>query len=192
MPDGTRVEGVGYTAADLPECVEVSSVPTGSLKPTAQRQISQSGIDLIKQFEGVELGIYKDVAGLDTIGVGHLITAEEKTAGTFSSGSITEAEADVLLIQDLGSIQKSVRGCVKQPVTQEQYNALVSMAFNVGPSAFCNSTLVKKINVADYKAVPNEMMRWTKARVGGVLTPIQGLTNRRIAEANLFAKAPSA
>ena len=65
------------------------------------------------------------------------------------------------------------------------------MAFNVGPSAFCSSTLVKKINIADYKAVPNEMMRWTKARVSGVLTPVQGLVNRRVAEAQLFAQAPS-
>ena len=190
-PDGKRLEGVGYTANNTPEYIEVGNVPTEALKPTSKLQISQDGIDLIKQFEGVENCVYKDVAGLDTIGVGHLITAEEKAEGKFANGCATQEEIDKLLLQDLDSIQKSVRGCIKQPLTQEQYNALVSMAFNVGPSAFCSSTLVKKINIADYKAVPNEMMRWTKARVSGVLTPVQGLVNRRVAEAQLFAQAPS-
>lgn len=189
LPDGTRTEGVGFTAAGIPECIETGTVPADNLKPTAQRQISQNGIDLIKQFEGSENNVYKDVAGLDTIGVGHLITAEEKAAGTFDSGFATDEQIDALLLQDLDSIQRSIRGCIKQPVSQNQYDALVSMAFNIGPSAFCSSTLVKKINTADYKEVPNQMLRWTKARVSGVLTPVQGLVNRRVAEANLFAQA---
>ena len=192
LPDGTRLEGTGYTAQNVPECVEVGTVPPGSLKPTSQLQISQSGVDLIKQFEGSKNNVYKDIAGLDTIGVGHLITTKEKADGTFSSGVISDSEVDALLLQDLSSTQKAIRGCVKQPLTQEQYDSLVSLAFNIGSSGFCNSTLVKKINEADYKAVPNQMLRWNKARVGGVLQPSKGLTNRRIAEANLFAKAPIA
>lgn len=68
---------------------------------------------------------------------------------------------------------------------------MVSMAFNIGVGGFCNSTLVKKINAGEYKEVPNQMMRWNKITVGGVVTESAGLTSRRRAEANLFAKAPA-
>ena len=85
-----------------------------------------------------------------------------------------------------------MRGCVNQPLTNNQYDALVSMAFNIGNTGFCDSTLVKRINEGDYQEVPNEMQRWNKARVGGTLQSLQGLTNRRVTEAKLFAKNPAA
>ena len=157
----------------------------------SRRQNSQAGLDHIKQAEGVKNIVYKDQAGLDTIGVGHLITAEEKASGRFASGKITDQEVDQLLLEDLDRTQRSVRGCVTQPVTQEQYDSLVSLAFNIGTGNFCNSTLVKKINGGEYKEVPNQMLRWNKVREGGVLVESAGLTNRRRTEANLFAQAPA-
>lgn len=190
QPDGKRFEGEGYNN-NVPQYAEVGDVPEEALEPTSKRQISQKGLDIIKQFEGTENCIYQDVAGLDTIGTGHLITAEEKASGRFADGCISDAEADQLLLEDVDRTQKAIRGCVKQPLTQEQYDALTSMAFNIGPSAFCSSTLVKRINAGNYQAVPNEMMRWTKARQNGVLVVNQGLVNRRRAEAQLFAQAPS-
>ena len=190
QPDRKRFEGTGYKN-DVPQYRQTDNVAEDAVQPTAKRQISQKGLDLIKQFEGVENCTYQDVAGLDTIGVGHLITAEEKASGRFASGCISDADADQLLLDDVDRTQRSIRGCVTQPLTQEQYDALVSMAYNIGPSSFCSSTLVKKINSGSYQEVPNEMMRWTKARQNGTLTTIPGLVNRRRAEAQLFAQAPS-
>lgn len=191
LPDGRRFEGKSITVTKTPEYIQVDDVPSCALLPIVKRQISGNGLDHIKQSEGVKNVIYKDQAGLDTIGVGHLITKEEKASGRFASGTITDEEIDDLLLQDLDSAQRAVRGCVIQPVTQEQYDAMISLAFNIGNSGFCNSTLVKKINEGDYQEVPNQMMRWNKVRKNGVPTESVGLTNRRRAEANLFAKAPA-
>ena len=66
------------------------------------------------------------------------------------------------------------------------------MAYNVGSSAFCGSTLVKKLNAGNFDEVPNEMSRWTKVTINGRLTPSKGLLNRRRAEAKLFSSSPLA
>lgn len=191
LPNATRQSDGFFNAAGLPEFPTVEDFDPACTIPPVQRQISEKGINLIKKFEGDELSVYKDVAGLDTIGAGHLITDEDRASGIFDSGKITQEQSDALLLQDLDNIQRQVRGCLTQNVTQEQYDALVSMAFNIGGGAFCKSTLVKKLNNANYVEAPNEMMRWTKATVNGNLTLIQGLVNRRIAEATLFAEAPA-
>lgn len=191
LPNGERLEGKSITPSGQPEYIQQEDVPACALEPMSQRQIDQAGLDHIKQSEGVRNTVYKDQAGLDTIGVGHLITKEEKASGRFASGRISDEEVDALLLEDLDRTQRGVRNCVKQPVTQEQYDAMVSMAFNIGVGGFCNSTLVKKINAGEYKEVPNQMMRWNKITVGGVVTESAGLTSRRRAEANLFAKAPA-
>jgi len=190
LPDGKRFEGKSITSKKESVYIQVPDVPDCALRPITNRQVSTNGLDHIKQSEGFENSIYKDQAGLDTIGVGHLITKEEKELGTFSSGAITDEEANALLLKDLDSAQRSVRGCVTQPVTQDQYDSMVSLAFNIGGGAFCSSTLVKKINEGEYKEVPNQMMRWNKVRVSGILTESNGLTARRRSEADLFAKAP--
>jgi len=191
LPTGERLEGKSITPTGEPEYIQQEDVPDCALEPMTSRQIDQAGLDHIKQSEGVRNTIYKDRAGLDTIGVGHLITKEEKISGRFAGGRISDEEVDTLLLEDLDRTQRGVRNCVKQPVTQDQYDAMISMAFNIGTGGFCNSTLVKKINAGEYKEVPNQMMRWNKVRVGGILTESAGLTTRRRAEANLFAKAPA-
>ncbi len=190
-PDGKRLEDGFYNVANLPEFPTVSDINPACTVSAVQRQVSAKGINLIKKFEGNELSVYKDVAGLDTVGVGHLLTDEDKATGAFDNGRITQEQSDALLLQDLDATQRQVRGCLSQNVTQEQYDALVSMAFNIGGGAFCESTLVKKLNAGEYVEAPNEMMRWTKARINGTLTPVQGLVNRRVAEATLFAEAPA-
>ncbi len=189
--NGLRLSNGVFNAAGFPEFGDITKLLSSKFKSIVSQQVSNSGLDVLLKFEGNELEIYKDIAGNDTIGVGHLITAAEKAAGTFDSGIITAAQSQALLLTDLDVIQRSVRGCLTQSLTQEQYDALISMAFNIGPSAFCGSTLVKKLNVGDFSDVPNEMSRWTKARVRGVLTPSEGLFNRRKAEAILFSGFPS-
>lgn len=134
------------------------------------------GIDLIKEFEGLRLTAYKCAAGVWTIGYGH-------TEGVTGAMVITEATADELLARDLAKFEAGVSKLVKVELNQNQFDALVSFAFNCGLANLAKSTLLKKLNAtvpADQVAA--EFMRWNKA--GGKVLP--GLTRRRAAEAALF------
>jgi len=145
------------------------------------RRINTETLALIKQWEGCRLTSYKDVAGIWTIGYGHTRTAKQNQ-------TISQVDADNLLMLDLEEFQDAVSRLVKVGLTDNQYGALVSFAFNVGAGAFERSTLLRKLNAGDYDSVPGQLMRWNKARVGGKMVPVQGLTNRRAAEAGLWAR----
>jgi lysozyme len=122
-----------------------------------------------------------------TIGYGH-------TKGVKKNMRITKEEAENLLRDDLRSFEAEVKNMVDVPLSQYQFDALVSFVFNLGAANFKSSTLLKKLNAGDYAAVPAQLMRWNKARVGGKLQPLTGLTRRRTAEAALFtmdAQLPS-
>lgn len=139
-------------------------------------KISQKGINLIKQFEGLELKAYRDSVGVLTIGYG-------STGSHVSVGEvITEAQAETLLIKDLSRFESGVTELVKVPVTQNQFDALVSFSFNLGLGNLKSSTLLKKLNAKDYTGASKEFERWNKA--GGKV--LNGLTRRRLAEKELF------
>jgi lysozyme len=140
-------------------------------------KMSANGIKKLMEWEGVVLHIYKDQAGYPTIGCGHLIQKGED----YSKGLTTEQAMD-LLTDDLVRFEEAVNNAVKVPLTQNQYDALVSFAFNVGAGAFRTSTLLKRLNSGDYAAVPDQLMRWTKA--GG--KPCDGLVVRRRNEIKLW------
>lgn len=140
------------------------------------RRISVSGLDHIKRFEGLRLNVYKDVAGYPTIGYGHLIKPGERYR------SITEEQAEALLRDDVRFAENAVNRAVEVPLTQSQFDALVSFVYNVGAGAFNNSTLLRKLNAEDYNGATAELERWNKA--GGIV--ISGLTNRREAEQQLM------
>lgn len=142
------------------------------------RHISPEGLTLIKQWEGCRLTAYKDVAGVWTIGYGS--TGAHVRAGM----TISQAEADALLVADLARFERAVEKLVKVPLSDGQFAALVSFAFNVGEGALQKSTLLKKLNAGNYDAVPGELAKWVNA--GG--KKVQGLVNRRAAEAGLWAK----
>ncbi|GAA5107240.1 lysozyme [Bartonella jaculi] len=142
------------------------------------RRISQEGLALIKQWEGLRLEAYKDTACIWTIGYGHTSAAGNPLVK--KGMRITQRQAEEILCEDLKQFEKAV----KVSLTDEQFAALVSFCYNVGTRAFCNSTLLKKLNKGDYEAVPAELQKWNK--VGG--KPLQGLANRRAAEAGLWAK----
>lgn len=141
------------------------------------RRISAEGIAFIKQWEGLRLDAYRCSAGVWTIGYGHTASAREGMR-------ITEAQADKLLLQDLALFEAEVSRAVDVKLTDNQFAALVSWAYNVGVRAMHSSTLIRKLNAGNFGAVPGELARWNKVK-GNVS---QGLSNRRAAEAGLWAR----
>jgi lysozyme len=138
-------------------------------------RITDDGLGAVKRREGVVLTMYHDSAGLPTIGVGHLLTHEELTTGKLRievdwHQGITEAQAEDLLRQDLAAAEEAVSE-VTVPLTQQQYDTLVSFAFNVGGQAFRASTLLRLLNAGQYQAVPAQLRRWihSAGRVDPVL-----------------------
>lgn len=153
---------------------------------------SGAGIKLIGKREGQVLQMYRDSAGLPTIGVGHLLTKDELSSGKLWLGieaidwhkGLTMEQANALLEQDLRTAEAAVRN-ILVPLTQAQFDSLVSFAFNVGPTAFANSTLARRLNSGDYEAVPAELFRWVHA--GGRVDPV--LKRRRADEADQWKGA---
>ena len=135
--------------------------------------------DLIKHFEGVYLKPYICPAGYPTIGVGHLITHSE--AAKYALG-ITQQQCDNLLNADLAKCCNYVLGMIHVPLTQGQFDALVSFVFNLGAGRLRSSTLRAKINRGDMDGAANEFGKWTLA--GG--RRLAGLVRRREAEKLLF------
>lgn len=140
---------------------------------------SKRGIDLIKKFEGCSLISYKCPAGVWTIGYGH-------TNGVKKGQKITEKQAEIFLREDIKKFENGVKKAVFVPLTQNQFDALVSFTYNCGLGAFKNSTLRKKLNAKDYTGAAKEFLRWNKSN-GRVL---DGLKRRRNAEKDLFEETP--
>ena len=142
-------------------------------------QISKAGLDLIKQFEGLYLKAYRCPAGVPTIGYGH-------TAGVAMGQTITQQQADDYLRRDVRQFERAVARLVTVPLTQGQFDALVSFAFNLGEGALAQSTLLRLLNTGDYAGAAAQFDRWNKA--GGRVLP--GLVRRRAAERALFEAHP--
>lgn len=136
---------------------------------------SQEGLELIKKFEGCKLKSYKCPAGVWTIGYGHTEDVKE-------GDIVSPQEADKLLRADVFKFEEYVADNVTVKLTQNQFDALVTWTFNLGVGNLRNSTMLKKLNNADYTSVPFEMKRWNKA--GG--KTLDGLIRRRKAEGLLF------
>ena len=143
-------------------------------------RISESGIALLKRFEGLELEAYQDIAGIWTIGYGH--TGPDVQPGM----RITEREAEALLRRDLKSRENAVERLVNVPLNQNEFDALVSFVYNVGAEAFRRSTALRRLNRGARLAAAEALTWWNKATVNGVLREVLGLTRRRAAEKALF------
>ena len=144
--------------------------------------LQQSTLDFIRELEGSKSRAYKDVAGLDTIGVGHLITSGEKS---LLSKALSDKEIDELLLSDLKPVEAAIAAQVKIALSQNSFDALASFVFNVGLGAFKKSTLLKKINAGKAaEEITKEFMKWVKA--GG--KTVTGLQNRRAKEAERYCK----
>ncbi len=160
-------------------------VPPKPAPGRAPAMLSEKGAAFIAQFEGFRPKLYNDPVGHCTIGCGHLVhlgPINGTEPAKFKKG-ITKAQALQLLRQDAKAAAAAVKASVKVPLTQQQFDALVSFTFNEGVGAFEGSTLLKKLNAKQYDAVPNELAKWNNAS-GKVF---EGLVRRREAEALLFS-----
>ena len=140
--------------------------------------ISQKGIALIKNFEGFVDHIYTCPAGKLTIGYGHVV----ENPASFPS-TISQKEADTLLMIDIAKFIRLVQAHVKVSLTQGQFDALVCFAFNTGR---LGKTMLQKLNAKDYLGCSQEFLRWVYATVEGKKVKLFGLVKRREAEKALF------
>ena len=139
-------------------------------------QISQAGVDAIKQYEALRLHAYLDGGGVPTIGYG-------STKGVHMGDEITEEEAEDMLEWDLAEAEEAVRMFVGVELEQNEFDALTSFTFNCGVNAFHGSTLLRLLNGGtDRVTVAQQFLRWDK--IQGV--PSKGLHNRREAERKMF------
>jgi lysozyme len=147
-------------------------------------QISAAGLNLIQQSEGFRPSVYKDVAGILTIGYGHRIEPHESFPHP-----ITQAQAETLLARDVAAAEQTIARLVRVPLTQGQFDALVDFVFNLGAERLAASTLLKDLNAGRYPQAAQQILLWDRA--GGKIS--HGLLRRRHAEFQLFtAPAPAA
>jgi len=147
-------------------------------------QISNKGIQLIKHHEGVRNKPYRDCVGLWTVGVGHLIGDGKSLPESWNKLFTTE-EVDALLKQDLVRFERGVQKLLPVPLTQNQFDALISFSFNLGLGVLQRSTLRQNILRKDFKGASEEFLKYVRA--GGKI--VKGLVTRRNDEKALFESA---
>lgn len=143
------------------------------------KKVSDKGIKLLKGWEGEVLHGYKDAVGFLTVGVGHLVKKGEPYK---LNQKVAQAESTRLLREDLKRFEDCINASVKVPITQNQFDALVSFSFNVGESALKRSSVLKNLNGRKFASAADAFLLWNKA--GGKILP--GLHRRRKEERELF------
>ncbi|PZO12869.1 MAG: muraminidase [Leptolyngbya foveolarum] len=170
-PRGMTISREGPEPQPKPEAVPAQPSPA----PAEPKRTNSNGLQLIKSFEGLRLQAYKDPVGIWTIGYG-------TTRGVRPGMTISTAEAEAFLQQDLVRFEQAINDALAVPVNDNQFSALSCFTYNVGPGAFRSSTLLKMLNQQDVYGAADQFPRWNKA--GG--RPLAGLTRRRQAERLLF------
>lgn len=163
------------------------------------RQMTAPGIAFTERWEGIVPYVYDDaisptrkwVKGTDvrgnlTAGVGHLLSADE--AKQWTGKPIPKTVIDAWFDADNNAAEHAVDSLVKVRLSDNQFNALVDLTFNIGagPKGFSGSTLLRKLNAGDYASVSGELMKWTKTKINGVRVNSAGLQARRAAEGVMF------
>ena len=145
------------------------------------RHVNRATLDLIKSFESCSLKAYKCQAGVWTIGWGH-------TGGVKEGDTITQAQADQLLENDLSVSEQDVERIIQIPLNDNQFGALVSFDFNCGGNALAQSTLHHLLEEGKYSTVPGQLGQWNKAKdpKTGLKRVVPGLVRRRQAEIDLW------
>ena len=142
--------------------------------------IGLKGIALVKEFEGCKLNAYLCPANVWTIGYG-------ATGDGIKSGLVwTQQQAESDLIRTLSFIALSLDSLLKKPANQNQKDAMISLIYNIGQSAFKNSTVLRMFNAGNYTLAADAFLMWNKATVNGEKVVLAGLQRRRVAERELF------
>lgn len=148
---------------------------------------SKNFFNLIVEFEGLRLKAYKDSIGLFTIGAGTTIYPDGRKVRV--GDVITEEQAYEYLEHDVRTRAEFLNRMISFPVTQNQYDAMMSLIYNIGIGAFANSSVWGKIKYCPIDpTIKDSWMRWNKARVNGQLKELLGLTRRRRKEVELYFK----
>ena len=143
-------------------------------------KIGPKGAALIKEFESCRLHAYRDSVGVWTIGWGHTTAAGSPPVGP--GLTITQAQADEIFLRDIVQYEMAVAGLVKVPLNQNQFDALVSLCYNIGRGNLSKSSVIRLVNKGDFDGAAKQFAKWNKA--GGKV--LNGLTRRRAAEMLLF------
>lgn len=167
-------------ALDLPE-QKVSN----PVQPTDVLRLSDKGLELIKQFEGFRSAPYKDIVGVWTIGYGNTYYPDgRKVSG--ADKVLTEKEAHdlkmAIINKDFAPKVRQALGHSKVPITQNMFDACVSLAYNIGVGGFAKSSVVRQLNAGNKQAAADAFLLWNKA--GGKV--VKGLERRRAKERELF------
>lgn len=144
--------------------------------------IGKNGLELIKEFEGCKLKAYLCPAGKPTVGYG--ATGNGITLETVW----TQREADDDLARRTNIISLWLNGVLQKKATQNQIDAMVSLIYNIGQTAFKNSSVLRHFNAGAPQMAADSFLMWTKATVNGKKVELEGLVRRRKAERELFLK----
>lgn len=162
----------------------VNDVPITKENEMGKMNISQKGVELIQREEGFRNKAYLDSVGVWTIGYG---TIKMKGVPVKKGDICSKAEAYEWLMDEINEdIVPHINRLVKVPLTQDMFDVLCSFIYNLGWPAFAKSTLLKMLNAGDYAGAGDQILRWNKGRVNGQMVAIDGLTNRRKREREIF------
>ena len=147
-------------------------------------KISNKGLELIKEFEGFSANAYLCPAKIPTIGYGNTFWEDGRKVRIGEQISKSKALELLEFVANKDFADK-IFPLIKVQINQNQFDAMVSLAYNIGVGAFSNSTLLKRVNVKDFLGAANEFLKWDKSNG----KPLLGLTRRRQREKELFLKA---
>ncbi|WP_026098031.1 glycoside hydrolase family protein [Baaleninema simplex] len=150
-------------------------------------KISINCLNLLKELEGCKLTAYTCPAGVWTIGYGTTVYPDGRKVS--QGDTISQQQADAFLLDECRDKAKTISELVRVPLTQNQFDAIVSFVYNIGEGAFEESTLLRKLNDRDYEGAAAEFKRWNKITQNGQKVVCDGLVNRRKKEEALFRKA---
>ncbi len=149
--------------------------------------ITDSTISLLRELEGVRYTMYRDSAGLPTIGVGHLIN--QKLEAGLNTQTLNDVQVNALLSKDMDEEANCIQSVIHVPLSQNQYDALMALVFNIGVGSFSSSTVAKAINSgANQDYITQWWICWDKEHRDGQLIEDLSLKDRRQKEIGLFFK----
>ena len=144
-------------------------------------KLSDNGFNILGELEGIVLSPYKDAVGIPTIGIGSTYY-EDGTKVKMTDKPITKERAIQLAKNVVKSFEEQVNKSILLPMTQNQFDAMVLLCYNIGKSGFARSSVVRNFNLGNIQKAADSFLLWNKA--GGRV--VQGLVNRRKKERELF------